>query len=190
MLLARSAAHTQSRVDPSVSAITRAINDVICEVFGATLFMTYVCMLFDRNAKTIEYTNAGQQSHPYLYRMGTGEFDPLASQTFQLGIQAGATYTSEILSYEPGDLLVCYSDGIIEAPYCPPGATEVDRTQEFGDDRIEALIVKTSEMEPQEVIDELQRQAREWCVFFDGHVTLNGVEHDGDDITNLVVRMR
>jgi serine phosphatase RsbU (regulator of sigma subunit) len=190
MLLARSAAHTQSRVDPSVSAITRAINDVICEVFGATLFMTYVCMLFDRNAKTIEYTNAGQQSHPYLYRMASGEFDPLASQTFQLGIQAGAAYTSEIMSYEPGDLLVCYSDGIIEAPYCPPGADDVDRTQEFGDDRIEALIVKTSEMKPQDVIDELQKQAREWCVFFDGHVTLNGVEHDGDDITNLVVRMR
>ena len=35
MLLARSAAHTQARVDPSVAAITRAINDVICEVFGA-----------------------------------------------------------------------------------------------------------------------------------------------------------
>ncbi|MEO2005664.1 MAG: SpoIIE family protein phosphatase [Candidatus Poribacteria bacterium] len=190
MLLARSAAHTQSRVDPSVAAITKAINDVICEVFGATLFMTYVAMLFDRNAKTIEYTNAGQQSHPYLYRMASGEFDPLASQTFQLGIQGGATYTSEVLSYEPGDLLVCYSDGIIEAPYCPPGATEVDRTQEFGDDRIEALIVKTSEMEPQDVIDELQKQAREWCVFFDGHITLNGVEHDGDDITNLVVRLR
>ena len=190
MLLARSAAHTQARVDPSVSAITRAINDVICEVFGATLFMTYVCMLFDRNAKTIEYTNAGQQSHPYLYRMASGEFDPLASQTFQLGIQGGATYTSEVMQYAPGDLLVCYSDGIIEAPYCPPGATEVDRTQEFGDERIEALIIKTSEMEPQDVIDELQRQAREWCQFFDGHVTLGGVEHDGDDITNLVVRMR
>jgi hypothetical protein len=36
----------------------------------------------------------------------------------------------------------------------------------------------------------LQKQAREWCVFFDGHITLNGVEHDGDDITNLVVRLR
>ncbi|MDA1190409.1 MAG: SpoIIE family protein phosphatase [Candidatus Poribacteria bacterium] len=190
MLLARSASYTQKNIDPNVIDVTKAINNIICDVFGATLFMTYVCMLIDREACTITYTNAGQQSYPYLYRMKTGEFVGLKSQTFQLGIQLGADYVSETIEYEFGDLLVCYSDGIIEAPYFPPGATAVDRTQEFGDVRIEALIEKMKDSSPQELIDELQRQAREWCQFFDGHMTVGGVEQDGDDITNLVIRLR
>ena len=190
MLIARSAAFTQQHTDPSVAAITTAINNGICDIFGATLFMTYVCMLLDRKNCTIEYTNAGQQSHPYLYRMSNGEFVPLESQTFQLGIQAGAEYTSETIEYTPGDLLVCYSDGIIEAPYFPPGATVVDRDIEFGDDKLMELIRDVANESPQVVIDRLQADAYEWCTFFDGHATVNGEEWDGDDITNLVIRLK
>ncbi|GIX06252.1 MAG: hypothetical protein KatS3mg115_0655 [Candidatus Poribacteria bacterium] len=189
MLIAKSAALTQARIDPSVVAITSAINDIICEVFEATLFMTFVCALIDRKNRTIEYTNAGQQSHPYLLHVRTDEFVPLSSQTFQLGVQKGAQYISETITYEPRDLLVCYSDGIIEAPYCPPGATEVDRSTEFGDVRLQQFLLDHKDDTPQQIIDALLKEARNFCVFFDTHMVIGGKEYDGDDVTNLVIRL-
>lgn len=189
MLLAKSASFTQVASDPSVEKITAAVNNITCYIFGATMFMTFVCALIDREKHTIRYTNAGQQSHPYLYRMRTGEFVPLESQIFQLGITPGVEYTSKEVAYEEGDLLIFYSDGIIEAPYCPEGATEVDRSQEFGDERLREIIRQNAHRTPKEIADVLLTEAKAFCRFYDGFEVINGVEVDGDDITTIIIRL-
>lgn len=189
MLLAKSASFTQVASDPSVEKITAAVNNITCYIFGATMFMTFVCALVDRERHTIRYTNAGQQSHPYLYRMRTGEFVPLESQIFQLGITPGVEYTSKEITYEEGDLLVFYSDGIIEAPYCPEGATEVDRSQEFGDERLREIVQQNAHRTPKEITDILLAEAKAFCRFYDGFEVINGVEVDGDDITTIIIRL-
>jgi sigma-B regulation protein RsbU (phosphoserine phosphatase) len=179
----------QVGTEPSVEKITAAINNITCYIFGATMFMTFVCALIDREKHTIRYTNAGQQSHPYLYRTKTDEFVALESQIFQLGISPGVEYSAEEVTYEDGDLLIFYSDGIIEAPYCPEGATEVDRSQEFGDERLREFIRQNAHRTPQEITERLLDEARAFCRFYDGFEEINGVEVDGDDITNIVIRL-
>ncbi|MBM3215853.1 hypothetical protein FJZ36_13150, partial [Candidatus Poribacteria bacterium] len=189
MLLAKSASFTQIETEPSVEKITAAINNITSYIFSATMFMTFVCCLIDREKHTIRYTNAGQQSHPYLYRMKNGEFVALESQTFQLGIMQGAQYTSEEITYEDGDLLIFYSDGIIEAPYCPEGAEDVDRDQEFGDERLREFIEAHAHETPEQITHALLDAARAFCRFYDGFEEINGKEVDGDDITNIVIRL-
>jgi serine phosphatase RsbU (regulator of sigma subunit) len=189
MLLAKCASYMQVGTEPSVEKITAAINNITCYIFDAGMFMTFVCALIDRETHTIRYTNAGQQSHPYLYRMKTGELVALRSQTLELGVTPGAKYYAEELPYDDDDLLIFYSDGIIEAPYCPAGATEVDRSQDFGDARLREFIVRNAHKTPREITDALLAEVKAFCRFYDGFETINGEEVEGDDVTTIVIRL-
>ncbi len=189
MLVARTAVRAQIRVDRSLCALVSAVNEALCDMFHATLFMKFVAVEIDRTERAISLTNAGLQETPMLYRAGTDEFVSLTSQTFQLGIRSGAEYDSQTTRYEPGDLLVCCSDGMAEARYCPEGADEVDRNQEFGPDRLYEIVRRNAQGAPREIGDAILSEVRAFCRFFDGHETVAGQEWDGDDTTLVIVRL-
>jgi serine phosphatase RsbU (regulator of sigma subunit) len=194
MLMAKSASFTQLHNDPSVESITKAINQIICYIYGTTMMMTFIIALIDRAKHTIRFTNAGQQYAPYLYRPSTDQFVELEAQTFQLGINPMAEYDHEEVSWEPGDLLIFYSDGFIEAPYCPPEATEPDRDDMYGTERFQELIRRTHHLSEKEITEALRKEVKAFCRYYDGHEvfgagTPDETEEDGDDITSIIIRL-
>jgi serine phosphatase RsbU (regulator of sigma subunit) len=190
MLIAKSAAFAQTRAEPSVENIAAIINDAFCHIFGATMLMTFVCILLDRERRTIRYSNAGMQSTPFLYRMRSDEFVALVSETYQLGVTPQVEYTADTLSWEPGDLLIIYSDAITEAPYCPAGATQPDRSQEFGVGRLQAAIRANAHRSPDDITDAIRTAAKDFCRFYDSFEVFDDVEVAGDDVTTIIVRLR
>ncbi len=76
------------------------------------------------------YANAGHNP-PLLVRAG-GDVEPLAATGVPIALLATADYTAATVTLAPGDTLVLYTDGIVEA-------TDPD-DQEYGDQRLTDLV--------------------------------------------------
>jgi serine phosphatase RsbU (regulator of sigma subunit) len=76
-------------------------------------FATALLVVLDPAAARIRFANAGH--NPALLLRADGSTDRLAATGMPLGLMPAAEYSSEELAMQPGDLLVLYTDGIVEA---------------------------------------------------------------------------
>ena len=78
--------------------------------------MSCCYVLFEPRAGRLHYANAGHP-YPYLYRAGEGFLHRLEALDPILGaLDVGAGgYAERTLPWEPGDVLVMYTDGVTEA---------------------------------------------------------------------------
>ena len=76
-------------------------------------FATALLAVLDPAAATIRFANAGH--NPALLLRADGTTEQLDATGIPLGLMPAAEYTSEALEMMPGDLLVLYTDGIVEA---------------------------------------------------------------------------
>jgi sigma-B regulation protein RsbU (phosphoserine phosphatase) len=92
-------------------------------------FVTLVLAILDPHTRRIVYANAGH-NQPILVRR-----DGVAARLDRggpvLGVLPDATYELGTLALEPGDRLVFFTDGLVEA---------TDGRDEFGEDRLVALV--------------------------------------------------
>jgi serine phosphatase RsbU (regulator of sigma subunit) len=79
----------------------------------ATVFMaTAICGLYDPESRTLRWARAGHLP-PVLLRQGTASLLALP-RGGMLGVTAEAGYQEDELELAPGDMLVLYTDGLIE----------------------------------------------------------------------------
>jgi phosphoserine phosphatase RsbU/P len=78
------------------------------------LFCTLAYALFDFEDRTLRVANSGLP-HPFLYRAALGRAAPLEVSGLPLGTFDGVVYDEVKAALEPGDAIVFYSDGVIEA---------------------------------------------------------------------------
>ena len=88
-----------------------------------------------------------------------------------LGLLPSAGYSQCDVNIEPGDLLVMFSDGILEA--------QNEHDEEFGDERVLQVICRNRDKAPGEIRDAILASVRGFL----GHQTAH------DDQTLLVVRL-
>lgn len=99
----------------------------MCQNNPLSMFVTaLVCILDPRNA-TVEYSVAG---HPPALRVPAGGAPVFVDDCRgpALGVLPDVAYRNGLLDLDRGDVLVCYTDGVIEAED-PGGAL-------YGDDRL------------------------------------------------------
>ncbi|MNK48257.1 Phosphoserine phosphatase RsbU [compost metagenome] len=131
MAVVRSCLHTQVLTNHRVVDVMKVANNLVRSSSLERQLMTFFYSILDTRTGTLTYANAGHL-HPYLYRAATGEVETLPSASYPLGVRDNASYPEKQVQLHPGDLLVFYSDGIIEAMN-PEG-------EEFGFDRMEGLV--------------------------------------------------
>jgi len=154
---------------PGVSQVVARLNNLLCEIGPSDKFSTLFMGLIDPRGRTITYTNAGH-SPPLLVR--GGRVQALADGGgIPLGIVPGMAYQSAEIALEPGDLLVCYTDGITEAMN--------ERREMFGEERLEEACRRYAECGAAEFIDRVYEQVLEF--------TGDTAQHD--DITMLAVKV-
>ena len=136
---------TQGKLE--VTYLLQVLNRAIFESAKRKFVMTCFASIIDTKAKTITYANAGH-NFPYLLRKAAPTDGSAATQDFQvlmargnrLGDLEDSTYTEKTQSLESGDVLVWYTDGIVEC--------ENDRGEEYGEKRFRAAIKKVADSEP------------------------------------------
>jgi sigma-B regulation protein RsbU (phosphoserine phosphatase) len=115
----------------------------------------------------VRYLNAG---HNPAFVVRPGGVEKLAASSTPLGMLPDATYRESRLELQPGDLFLAYSDGVPEA--------ENSAGQEFGMDRLEALVPSLCRLPAAEVGRRVEAAVSR-------HL---GGERPGDDLSLLVVR--
>ena len=95
------------------AAITGTINSVLCETTTSEKFVTSWIGIIDLRSMTLQSVNAGHND-PILFKASTGEVIRLKKGGIFLGVLP-FDYVEESTQLDPGDVLVFFSDGVIEA---------------------------------------------------------------------------
>lgn len=97
----------------SPAEVMGRINNQITSTTSTEKFATFLYGIFDNDALTFTYANAGH-NFPIL-RKYTGETTFLKDSNLIIGIVKDTEYSDTQIHLEPGDILVFYTDGITEA---------------------------------------------------------------------------
>jgi sigma-B regulation protein RsbU (phosphoserine phosphatase) len=119
-------------------------------------FLTLFWAICDPVQNRLYYVNAGHLP-PFLIRKGkaaTRQIERLETGGPVLGILTGASYSQGEVRFEPGDLLVLFSDGLVEA------TNEAD--EEFGEDRLLAILKRNGEGSIDQIKEQILSAVKEF----------------------------
>lgn len=135
----------------------------------ASMFWCY----YEPRSQVLRYVNAGHLPPILLKRNGDGEIEVqrLTEGGPVLGLLRQADYRQGQAVVAAGDLLVLYSDGVVEAASASG--------EQFDEDRLLAVIRENSDRSPAEIREEILKQVRSFL----------GKEQAQDDLTLVVARI-
>ncbi len=148
------------------------LNRLLCANTASNRFVTFFWACYEGERGRLRYINAGHNP-PLLVRRSAHDppsIEELATGGPVLGLLPGATYEKGDTELRPGDLLVLFSDGVVEA-------ASSDGV-EFGQQRIEDALREHADLLPGRLKEEILRR----LTLFRGSEPLH------DDLTLLIVR--
>lgn len=86
------------------------MNRRLCDIEGPERFVSFFCALFDSERGELRYSSAGHPP-PMLVRFD-GSLHHLDAAGLLLGIQPDVPYPLGVVRLRPGDLMLCFTDGI------------------------------------------------------------------------------
>lgn len=111
----RAAVRAQMDADYSPSMLVQRINSILYEdLFQAEQFISMIYLQYVRPRQLIQYTVAGHPP-PIVWRGATGEFEEAGTDDCLLGIEARAIFHERQMVVSKGDVILLYTDGIVEA---------------------------------------------------------------------------
>lgn len=114
MAMAKSALLVQAGHDPSPVRVMEALNETVRKTAPKRMLMTFFFGVLDPATGDLRYASAGHLD-PYVVRAGGRVPEPLSAWGFPLGVKRRTPFVEHTAHLGPGDRLVLYSDGLIEA---------------------------------------------------------------------------
>jgi phosphoserine phosphatase RsbU/P len=102
------------RAPVSIAALVGDLNKAVYSFSTADKYSTLFCGLLDVRNRKLTYVNAGQV-RPMLLRSGNGQIERLEGGGFPVGLLDASEYDQGEILLQPGDAVLCFSDGISEA---------------------------------------------------------------------------
>ncbi len=134
----------------------------------------YVSGLFaqiDLTTFTMTFSNAGHHT-PIIYHWRNNSFESIPAPSFFLGIAEDTIYDSYQVQLESNDILVFFTDGIIEARNA--------QRKEFGIDQLKHVIAKNAHAHPKIILTSILNQLS---------IFLNHQNQPNDDITIICLKL-
>ena len=151
----------------STARLVSELNQQLHATTSPEKFATFCIGLYDDDTGMLTYTNAGHLP-PILIHDGSSTLLDINGTV--VGAFPSTKYDESTVKLHPGDLLVCYTDGITEP--------ENEYGEMFGEDRLTDLIVRNAHRDEQEIIDLVIKSVRQWT----------SSEELQDDMTMLLAR--
>ena len=161
----RSAA--QQRLEPARMLAT--LNDTIQERKLESQYVTMLFALWNDDSRTLQVANSGAVQ-PILCRHG--QSSTVRAEGFPLGLFPNASYDELNVATEPGDAIVFFSDGILDA--------ENEQREMYGPERLAELLCSRGEQSAQEIADAILNDVSRF----------QGEQERFDDETIIVLRVR
>ncbi len=112
MATTRSILRSTARASVSPGKVLEQTNDLLHPDIPPKMFVTCLYAILDPVSGRLEYANAGQDL-PYLRH--SGEISELRATGMPLGLMPGMFYEEKTITLAPGDSILFYSDGLVEA---------------------------------------------------------------------------
>jgi sigma-B regulation protein RsbU (phosphoserine phosphatase) len=145
------------------------LNELVCERKIEGRFMTLCFASWQGARRRLRIANAGQ-SQPLLWKNGRCERLNLVG--FPLGLYEDVTYDEWAVTLDPGDILLLYSDGVVESLN--------DDGEQFGAERLARLIAESSSLSATELADRILESTYRFSAGAPAH----------DDCTLVVLKVR
>ncbi|MGQ9533160.1 MAG: PP2C family protein-serine/threonine phosphatase [Desulfotomaculales bacterium] len=114
MSLTQGLLHSGAARRSSPGQLLTHVNRLLAPVMPRGMFVTMTYLVLEPRGRACRLASAGGLS-PLLIRPATGELAYLEVPGFPLGTMGDLTYQDREFPLEPGDILLLYSDGLIEA---------------------------------------------------------------------------
>jgi serine phosphatase RsbU (regulator of sigma subunit) len=131
MAMAKSALLVQVGYDSSPRRVMEVLNETVLKTAPKRMMMTFFFGVLDPSTQQLQFSSAGHLD-PFVYRARDGSVTSLSVWGFPLGVRRRDPFREESVIFEPGDKLILYSDGLIEALD--------DQGEPFGFQRFEKVI--------------------------------------------------
>jgi phosphoserine phosphatase RsbU/P len=168
MAFLRASLRAASHIGYATHISMAKVNYLLWESIESNQFVTAVYAILDASNGTLSYSNAGHNPPLLVNATGTARFIEKGEQP--LGMFRETRYHEYYLEFEPGDVLVMYTDGATEA-LSPAG-------EEFGRDRLAQAVKENYDHPAREMIASLQMAVLDWT----GHAGSH------DDVTFFVIK--
>ena len=160
--------HTLAKASKPLPDLVEGLNGYACaHSVGGLRFTTAFLADLEPTGRALTYVNAGH--NPPILRRASGQIERLEAGGLPLGIAPGAQHSYGNVTLNRGDLLVIFTDGVVEA--------ENARGEEYGESRLLELLSST----PGGARDDLNRLMSSVDTFV-------GAARQHDDITCLILR--
>jgi serine phosphatase RsbU (regulator of sigma subunit) len=153
---------------PLVQLATRLNHYACAHSLEGRRFTTAVIGEYDPSTRRLFYVNAGHNSP--VVRRANGGIERLESGSLPFGILREATFVAASVDLQPGDTLILFTDGVVEA-FNSAG-------EEFTDQRWLKIIRDLPDLSAQATLQYLMQQVGQFV----------GATRQSDDITCLVLR--
>ncbi len=127
---------------PEPAQMLSFVNDALHERRLDSQYVTMLYALWDDRNRTLQLANAGAVQP--LFCQGT-KVSTLQAAGFPLGMFPNVEYEEFTLSTQPGDVLVFFSDGIVDA--------DNQAEEMFGDERLQAVVAKHRRRSAAQMVD-------------------------------------
>ncbi|HEX5888849.1 MAG TPA: GAF domain-containing SpoIIE family protein phosphatase [Pyrinomonadaceae bacterium] len=152
MAFLRASLRAASHIGYATHISMAKVNFLLWESIERNQFVTAFYGILDSAKGTLAYSNAGHNPPLLLNAAGTSRFIDKGEQP--LGMFSETRYHEYYLEFEPGDVLVLYTDGATEAA-SPSG-------EEFGRERLAQAVKDNYDKPAREMIASLQLAILKW----------------------------
>jgi len=177
--IAKGCLHTQIMSDYSIPKVMSSLNEIVYRFIYTGLsdqddlippYMNFCYFIIDLQSHTVSYSNAGHNVPQYHYCAETENINTLETHAFSLGRFVDMEYEVSELRWEKGDILVLYTDGIVDA--------ENKEEMPYGSNRLEALIKQNTHLSAEGIKNTILEEVDRHC---------QGTY--GDDRSLIIVKM-
>lgn len=162
---------TLSNTAGSLTDLVSRMNQYACSNSqNGRRFTTTFLAEYDPTNRSLTYVNAGHNA-PMLRRQ-SGAIERLEAGGVPLGILENAPYESQTVTLQPGDWLVIFTDGVVEA--------ENELAEEYGEIRLQVMLNAYIAYEPQALLTTIMTDLDRFVG--------NAPQHD--DVTLMLLRAR
>jgi len=131
----------------SPALLMQSLNEALMERRVDAQYATLTVILWEPRWGRLTVVNAGGEA-PIVYRRG--ELIPLRGTGVPIGLLEGRDYEEEVFATEPGDVVLLYSDGIVD---------QINEDEkEFGHARVRHFLEKHGSDTPRAAVDALIAQ--------------------------------
>ena len=139
--------------DPDPATMLNRLNSYLFAHLPQSRFVRVLYGVLDPERATFDYANAGHVP-PVVFRSRAQEVEWLGEGGIALGVEDDTEYKIGRVQFDPGDMLVFYTDGVTEASR---------NGTPFGQRRFAELVEKYGVGTPGELVQAVRRSVESWA---------------------------